>query len=86
MQGFGFREVIWALNVVPYLLQRALKYGPLGFLGYVRGIRGVPLCLKANTEGPCNYPKRSTAPCDGFGGGGGGERFQSLVFPAISSC
>ena len=34
---------------------RILKYGPLGFVGYVRGIRFPP--LRAHIKGPCTYPK-----------------------------
>ena len=34
----ALRVVTWALNVVPYLPYRVLKYGPLGcIIGYARG-------------------------------------------------
>ena len=35
--GSGLRVVTWALNMVPYLLSRVLRNGPLICVGYLRG-------------------------------------------------
>ena len=35
--------VTWSLHMVPYLLYRVLKYGPLGCIRYIRVYKGSPL-------------------------------------------
>ena len=46
--GFiGFRQVTLALSMVPYLLYRALRYWPLGSIGY-----GIQVVCKRSVKGP----------------------------------
>ena len=43
--------------MVPYLLERVLKYVTLGLYGVYRGYIRVPH-LRAHIKGPRNYPKK----------------------------